>query len=70
MCIVVGYEYLNSGQARACKHGLIRFWFGMCKRLGLSHTASPLHKYNLQRSIILITSGELRIDGVIDIHVP
>ncbi len=35
MCIVVGYEYLNSGQARACKRGLIRFSlnrFGTCKR--------------------------------------
>ena len=34
---VVGYESLNSGQARAyaCKRSLIRFslnWFGMCKR--------------------------------------
>ena len=31
----MGYEYLNSGQARACKRGLIRFslnWFGTCKR--------------------------------------
>ena len=35
MCIVVGYEYFNSGQARACKRDLIRFslnWFGTCKR--------------------------------------
>jgi hypothetical protein len=33
--MVVGYEYLNSGQARACKRGLIRFSlnrFGTCKR--------------------------------------
>ena len=31
----MGYEYLNSGQARACKRDLIRFslnWFGTCKR--------------------------------------
>ena len=31
----MSYEYLNSGQARACKRDLIRYslnWFGTCKQ--------------------------------------
>ena len=58
----MGYEYLNSGQARACKRDLIRFslnWFGTCKRGYRRHANRAL---TLKCIVRIWTSGGLSVD--------
>ena len=56
MYIVLGYEYLNSGQARACKYGLIRFslnWSDTCKRGLINHVQVSMTTFPLFNTLEL-----------------
>ena len=74
----MGYEYLNSGQARAYKRDLIRFslnWFGTCKR---GFSVVPVHYTifnqcesigDIEVSAINLLSSKFNIEVIIRLHV-